>query len=226
MATRATVPAQRGNPARSTINAPTGETFKITDTKLYIPVVTLSTQDDNKLLQQLKTGFKRTIKRNKYRPGISNQTKNNNLNFLIDPTFIKASRLFVLWIENENNRISFSKYDTPNVEIKDFHVLIDSESFFDTPIKNKEEEYEKIFTIGKDNDYTTGDLLDYKYFSKHDKLITIDLSKEIKLENPDFKQQVNFIGRLDRDNRATMFCIIENSEETALEFSQNAVIII
>ena len=80
--------------------------------------------------------------------------------------------------------------------------------------------------MGRSNDYITGDLLDYKYFSKHYKLITIDLSKEIKLENPDFKQQVNFIGRLDRDNRAIMFCIIENSEETALEFSQNAVIII
>ena len=80
----------------------------------------------------------------------------------------------MLRIENENNRISFSKYYTPNVEIKDFNVLIDSESFFDTPIKNKEEEYEKIFTMGKDNDYTTGDLLDYKYFSKHYKLITID----------------------------------------------------
>ena len=68
--------------------------FKITDTKLYVPVVTLSTQDDNKLLEQLKTGFKRTIKWNKYRSGMSNQTK-NNLNYLTDSTFINVNRLFV-----------------------------------------------------------------------------------------------------------------------------------
>ena len=68
--------------------------FKITDTKLYVSVVTLSTQDDNKLLEQLKTGFKRTIKWNKYRSGMSNQTK-NNLNYLTDSTFINVNRLFV-----------------------------------------------------------------------------------------------------------------------------------
>ena len=90
---------------------------------MFVPVVTLSTQDDNKLLEQLKTGFKRTIKWNKYRSEMSNQSKNNNSNYLIDPTFIKVNRLFVLSFENQDNRISFSKYYTPNIEIKDLNVL-------------------------------------------------------------------------------------------------------
>ena len=76
------------------------------------------------------------------------------------------------------------------------------------PVKNTEEAYEKIIEISKNNNYTTGNLLDYEYFSKHYKLIAIDLSKQIKLENPDLKQQINFIGKLE-DDRATMFFINE-----------------
>ena len=109
--------------------SPTNATFQITDTKLYVPVVTLSTEDDNNFLEQLKSGFKRTIKWNKYRSEMTNQTKTNNLNYLIDPTFNKVNRLFVLSFENEEDRTSFSKYYTPKVEIKDFNVLIDGKSF-------------------------------------------------------------------------------------------------
>ena len=79
--------AQLDNPARPAINAPTNATFKIIDTKLYGPVVTLSTEDDNNFLEHLKSGFKRTIKWNKYRSEMTNQTKTNNLNYLINPTF-------------------------------------------------------------------------------------------------------------------------------------------
>ena len=88
--------AQGDNPARKAINGPTNATFKITDTKLFASVVTLSTKNDKTLLEQLKTGFKRTIKLNKYRLEMTNHTQNNNLNYLIDPTFIKVNRLFVL----------------------------------------------------------------------------------------------------------------------------------
>ena len=80
------------------------------------------------------------------------------------------------YLKNEDNRISFSKYYTPNVEIKYFNVLIDGKSFFYTPIKNKEGAYEKIIEMGRNNDYTTANLLDYEYFLKHYKLITINLS--------------------------------------------------
>ena len=105
------------------VDNPTNATFKITDTKLYIPA-TLSTEDDNKLLEQLKTGFERTIKWNKYRSDMTKQTKTNNLNYLIDPTFNKVNRLFVLSFENGDGRTSFSKYLTPSVEIKDFKAKV------------------------------------------------------------------------------------------------------
>ena len=77
---------------------------------MYVPVSTLSTEDDKNLLEQLKTVFKRTIKWNKYRSEMTYQTQNNDLNYLINPTFTKLNRLFVLSFENENNRTSFSKY--------------------------------------------------------------------------------------------------------------------
>ena len=83
---------------------------------------------------------------------MSNQTKNNNWNYLIDPTFIKVNWLFFLSFENEDNRIFFSKYHTPNVEIKDFNLLTDGKSFFNTPIKNKEEAYEKTIEMKTNND--------------------------------------------------------------------------
>ena len=114
--------AQGDNPAVYD-DSPTNAAFKITDCKLYVPVVTLSAENNNKLLEQLKTGFKRTIKWNKYRSEMSNQTKNNNLNYLIDSTFTNVNRLFVLSFENEDDRTSFSKYYVPRVEIKDFKFL-------------------------------------------------------------------------------------------------------
>ena len=94
------------------------------------------------------------------------------------------------------------------------------------PIKNKEEAYKQIIKSGRNNDYITGSLLDYEYFSKHYKLIAIDLTKQTELENPDLKQQINFIGRLERNEGATMFLIIEKSEETTFEFSQNSATVV
>ena len=146
---------------------------------------------------------------------MTNQTKTNNLNYLIDPTFIKVNRLFVLSFENEEDRTSFSKFYVSKVEIKDLNVLIDGKSFSDAPVIKNEEAYKKIRSINKNNDYTTGILLDYEYFSKHYKLIAIDSSKK----------KINFIGKLE-DDKATMFFIIEKSEETTFEFLQNSVSII
>ena len=138
---------------------------------MYVPVLTLSAENDNKLLEQLKTGFKRTIKWNKYRSEMSNQTKNNNLNYLINPTFTNVNKLFVLSFENENDRVSFSKYYLPKIQIKDFNVLIDGKPFFEIPVKNKEEAYEAIIEISRNNNYTTGNLMDYEYFKDQYKLI-------------------------------------------------------
>ena len=148
---------------------------------------------------------------------MTNQTKNNNLNYLIDPTFTKVNSLLVLSFENENDRTSFSEYYVPNLKIKEFNVLINRKSFFDMPIKNKEETYEQIIEMGRNNDYTTGNLFNYEYCAKHYKLIAIDLNKQTELGNPDLKQQINSFGRLERNEGATMFFIIEKSEEATFE---------
>ena len=122
--------AQGNNPTVVGVDNPANATFKITDTKLHVPVVTPSTHDDNKLLEQLKTEFKRTVKWNKYRSEITNQTKTDNLNHLIDPKLIKVNRFFVLSFENEDDRTSSSNYYMPSIEIKDFNAVIDNKSFF------------------------------------------------------------------------------------------------
>ena len=152
---------------------------------------------------------------------MSNQAANNILNYLIDPTFTNVNRLFVLASENEGDRTSFSEYYVPKIEIKDYNVLIDGKPFFEIPVKNKEETYEAIIEMSKNSDYTAGNLLDYEYFSKHYKLIAVDVSKRIELENPDLKQQINFIGRLEQNS--TIFFITGKKEETTFDFSKNSV---
>ena len=138
-------------------------TFAITETKRYVPVVTLSIQDNSKLLEHLKSGFKRTINWNKYQSKISTKAQNRYLNFLINPSFQGLNGLFVLSFENENGRTSHSEYYLPKVEIKDCDVKIDGRNFFDQPMNNDIKTYENIRKIatGQGDDYTTGCLLDY-----------------------------------------------------------------
>ena len=120
----------------------------------------------------------------------------------------------------KDHRDSFSHYYVQDIEIKDFDFLIDRKSFFDLPVKN-EEAHKKIIELSKNNNYTTGNLLDFAYFKENYRLIAIDLSKQTKLKDP---QQINFIGKLEgQNNGATMFFITEKSEETTFEFLQNSV---
>ena len=201
-------------------NAPTGATLNITDCKLYVPAVTLSKDDEIKLLTNLKSGFKRERIWNKYRSQMTTEAVNNNLNILIDPTFTNVNRLFVLPYQNADDRQSFSQFYLPNVMVKDYNVIIDKLTFFDLPIKTEEEAYEKIIDISRNNECTTGNLLDYDYFKKYYQLIAIDLSKQQVLqENEDLIQQINFTGKL--EEAASAFIIIEKKESTILEYSQN-----
>ena len=151
---------------------------------------------------------------------MSTGAANDNLNILIDSTFTNVNRLFVLAYQNADNKQSFSQFYLPRVMVKEYNVIIDKLAFFDLPIKNKEEAYEEIIDISKNEEYKTGILLDYDYFKKYYKLITIDLSKQQVLqENEDLIQQINFVGR--KEETANIFIIIEKKEETILEFSQN-----
>ena len=202
------------------------EKFQITETNLYVPVVILLTQDNAKLLQQLKSGFKRIINWNKYESSVKTFAQNRYLNYLINPSFQGVNRLFVLSFENENDRTSHSTYYLPKVEIKDYNVMIDGRNFFDQPINSMDETYENIrrTTTGQGDDYTTVCLLYYSYFRENYKMITIDLSKQQVLDaDPRAIQQINFTANLEREGNTTMFFVIEKAKETVFEFSQGTV---
>ena len=175
-------------------------TFGITDTKLYVPVVTLSTQENTKFIQQLKSGFKRVINWNKYLSKPELLARNPNLNHLVEPSFQGVNRLFVLAFENDNDRTSDDQYYLPTVEIKDYNIVINGENFFDQPIKNNTVIYDNIRKIatGQGDDYTTGCLLDYPYFAHTYKMIAVDLSKQQALDaDPRAIPQINFTRNLD-----------------------------
>ena len=188
--------------------APTGATLTINNCKLYMPVITLSKNDEIKLLTNLKSGFTREIEWNKYKSQMSTEEENSNLNILIDPTFTNVNKLFVLAFQTADDRESFSQFYLPKVMVKDFNAIIDKLAFFDLPIKTEEEAYEKIIDISRNNKYTTGNLLDYDYFKKYYELIAIDLTnQQVLQENEDLIQQINFIGRL--TEAANVFIIME-----------------
>ena len=187
--------------------------FGITDTKLYVLVVTLSTQENTKFFQQLKSGFKRVINWNKYLSKPELLAQNPNLNHLIEPSFQEVNRFFVLAFENDDNRTSDDEYYLPTVEIKDYNIMINAENFFDQPIKNNKVTYENIRKIatGQGDDYTTGCLLDYSYFSDTHKMIAVDLSKQQALDADP------------RAGNARVYFILEEAKETILDFSQGTV---
>ena len=156
--------------------------FTITETNLYVPVATLSSQDNEKLLPKLKSGFKRKICSNKYLAKPDLLAQNSNLNYLIEPSFEGVNRLFVLSFEHDNDndwRVSNKRYYIPNVEKKDYNAMVDGKNFFDQPVKNDKATYENIrkITIDQGDEYTTSCLLDYTYFKKYCKMVVIDLSK-------------------------------------------------
>ena len=110
-------------------------TFAITETKLDIPVVPLSTYNSAKLLSQLKSSFKRTINWNKYLSKLELLAQNPNLNLLVEPSFQGVNRFFVLAFENDAQGTSNKRYYLPNVEIKDQNGMIDEKNVFDQPTK-------------------------------------------------------------------------------------------
>ena len=152
--------------------------FAKTDTKLYVRVIILSTQDNSKLLQQLKFGFKRVINWNKYLLKPESLAQNPNLNHLVEPSFQGVNRLFGQAFENDTQRTSHSGYYLPNIEIKNYNVMINGENIFDQPIKNNAVTYENIRKIAasQGDDSTTGCLINYPCFKDSYKMIAVDLT--------------------------------------------------
>ena len=158
-------------------------TFAITETKVYDRVVTSSTQDNPKLLQQLKSGFKRRVNRDKYQSKPELLVQNANFNYLVESGFQGVNRLFVLAFEDDTQRPSNKRYYHSNGEINDYNVMTDGKSFVIQPIKNdKVTNKNRKIPTGQGDDYTTGCLLDYAYLEDNYKMIAIDLSKQKALD--------------------------------------------
>ena len=195
------------------ISNSTGEAkLEKTDTKLYVPVVTLSTKDNAELLKQLEPGFKRIVNWNKYLSKPELLAQNPNLNHLIEPSFQGVNRLFVSAFEIDAQRTVHSGYYLPNVEIKNYNVMINGENFFDQPIKDTKVTYENIRKVatGRGDDHITGCLLDYPYFKDSYKMIAVDLSKQSALDvDPRAIQQIIFTANLDRAGNTRIYFILE-----------------
>ena len=201
-------------------------TFKITSTKLYVSIVTLSTKDNVNLRKQLSKGFKRSVYWNEYKSKIETKTADNGniTRFSLDASFQGLNRLFVLAFNNTNGdnkieRDSQRKYFLPRIDITNYNVLIDGRNFYDQPINDQIKKYDEIRKVatGKGDDCTTGCLLDYQYFKDHYQLIAVDLSKQKELDaDPRAIQQIEVYG-MSRTN-SQVCTVLEKSKETVLEF--------
>ena len=209
--------------------APDDAVFIINDTKLYVPIVTLSQEDNKDFIEQKNKGFQRSIYWNEYKTkekvedGNANGVKYINL----DPSFQGVNRLFLMAYsradDNQATRNGQRKYYLPRIDFKKYNVVIDGRNFYDNPIESDIEKYRELkkVMIGK-GDYTTGSLLDYNYFNKHYKLVAVDLSKQKELDaDPRAIQQMEFKYML--GTNSTIYWILEKSRETILEFYKGTV---
>ena len=158
--------------------------FIINDTKMYLPVVTLSKEDNKDFIEQQNKGFQRSIYWNEYKTKELNENTDANVFKYInlDPSFQGVNRLFVMAYNSANdqaNRNGRQKYYLPKISLNKYNVIIDGRNFYDNEIESDIEKYRELkkVMIGKGEDYTTGSLLDFNYFLKHYKLVAIDLSK-------------------------------------------------
>ena len=203
--------------------------FIINDTKLYIPVVTLSKEDNKDFIQQQNKGFQQSIYWHEYKTKEKDEDGNANVTKYIslDPSFQGVNRLFLMAYSREANqptRNGHQKYYLLRIDLKKYNAIIDRRNFYDNPIENNSEKYRELkkVIIGKGEDYTTGSLLDYKYFTKHYKLVAVDLSKQKELDvDPRAIQQIEFKYTL--ETNSTIYWVLEKSKETVLEFYKGTV---
>ena len=203
--------------------------FIINDTKLYVPVVTLSKEDNKDFIEQQNKGFQPSIYWNEYKTKeISENENDNTVNYInLDPSFQGVNRLFIMAysrVAGQPDRNSQQKYYLPRIDLKKYNVIIDGRNFYDNPIESDIEKYRELkkVMIGKGEDYTTGSLLDYNYFKEHYKLVAVDLSKQKELDvDPRTIQQIEFKYML--ETNSTIYWVLEKSKETILEFYKGTV---
>ena len=208
--------------------------FSITDTKLHVPIVTLSTKDSANLTKQLNKGLKRSVYWNSYETKPAQVIeKGKNLYKLLNASFQGVKRLFFLAYfiaagndaDQEVGIKDNRKYFLPRGKIKNYNVLIDGRNFYDQPINDIIKQYDEVRKVstGYGDDYTTGCLLDYAYFKDNHRLIAVDLSKQKALNaDPRAIQQIVFQGAVGGENntKIRLYTILEKSKETILEFAK------
>ena len=203
--------------------------FIINDTKMYLPVVTLSKEDNKDFIEQQKKGFQRSIYWNEYKTKeISENADANVFKYInLDPSFQGVNRLFVMAYNRANGqptRNGKQKYYLPRFDLEKYNVIIDGRNVYDNPIESDIEKYRELkkVMIGKREDYTTGSLLDFNYFDKYYKLVAVDLSKQKELDaDPRAIQQIEFKYML--GTNSTIYWVLEKSKETILEFYNGTV---
>ena len=203
--------------------------FIINDTKLYVPVVTLSKEDNKDFIEQQNKGFQRSIYWNEYKTKEINEDADANVFKYInlDPSFQGVNRLFIMAYNRANGqptRNGQQKYYLPRIDSEKYNVIIDGRNFYDNPIESDIEKYRELkkVMIGKGEDYVTGSLLDFNYFDKHYKLVAVDLSKQKELDaDPRAIQQIQFKYMLGTDS--SIYWVLEKSKETILEFYKGTV---
>ena len=203
--------------------------FIINDTKMYVPVVTLSKEDNQDFIEQQNKGFQRSIYWNEYKTKEINENADANVFKYInlDPSFQSVNRLFVMAYNRANGqptRNGQRKYYLPRIDLEKYNVIIDGRNFYDNPIESDIEKYRELkkVMIGKGKDYTTRSFLDFNYFDKHYKLVVVDLSKQKELDaDPRAIQQIEFKYML--GTYSTIYWVLEKSKETILEFYKRTV---
>ena len=203
--------------------------FIINDTKLYVPVVTLSKEDNKDFIEQQNKGFQSSIYWNEYETKEINEDADANVFKYInlDHSFQGVNRLFVMAynrIDGQATRNGQRKYYLPRIGLNKYNVIIDGRNFYDNPIESDIEKYRELkkVMIGKGEDYTIGSLLDYNYLDKHYKLVAVDLSKQKELDaDPRAIQQIEFKYML--GTHSTIYWVLEKSKETILEFYKGTV---
>ena len=197
--------------------------FIISDTKLYVPVVTFSKEDNKDFIKQQDKVFQGSIYWNEYKTKEINEDADVNL----DPSFQGVNRLFVMAynrVGGQSTRNGQRKYYLPRIDLEKYNVIIDGGNFYDNPIESDIEKYRELtkVMIGKGEDNTTGSLFDFNYFDKHYKLVAADLPKQKELDaDPRAIQQIEFKYML-RTN-STIYWVLEKSKETISEFYKGTV---
>ena len=194
----------------------TAATFTITDTKLYVPIVTLNTEENAKLLNE---GFKRSVYWNHYKIFLKDYAANENIRERLDVSFQGVSKLFVLANQRDGdngvNEEAFNKYFLPKIKIEKYNVEINGRNFYDQSINDSIKQYDEVRKIstGQGDEYTTGSLLDFAYFEKNYRLIAIDLSKQKALDlEQKVIQQIIFTGQAP-NNVIRIFTFLNNQKK-------------